>query len=681
MLFRLSRFVASVARTYAAVPDAAAATASRLRLGLISEGTNTWPLYVAQSLRLFEREGIDVEVALTGSSVDQQAQLISGRFEIGFQQADHVVRAVEHGSDLFIFMPLGHAPDLTLVAAAEVKRIEDLRGRTVAVDGARTGYALLLRRLLREHGLAESDVSFREVGGSKERFDAMKTGEVAASLLNPPFDANLVAQGFVALARMNEAFPTYPGPVMAARRSWASTHERELLAFIRAYDAAVSWLEDPSHEAEAVKMLPPRLAIAPQAALIAYQKLASRGRPRVTADGIRQVIDTYWDAEQLTTPKTAPDTYMTLSYAERALARTGATQRDSRVEAAIAHWAPRFIANGVPLADFWEVTAELERWEDWCAAWSRRAAVHERLGNEALVSGYRASAAEHYTRAGVCYHFAKFVFVHDQAEMRAAHMKAVECRMKALPHLDPPGERVEIRYENTRLYGNLRKPNGVAKPPIVVMCMGLDSAKEEMDAYESIFLARGMATLTFDGPGQGEAEYELGIRGDYEVVVKSVIDWVESRADVDGKRVGLWGVSLGGYYAPRAAAFEKRVRACIALSGPFDWSEDWPHLNALTREAFRVRAKCASVEAAREYGATLTLKGIASKITCPLYVVAGKLDRIVPWQDGERLAREAGGPVEFVLIEDGNHVANNRGYRYRTQSADWMARALGVAPS
>jgi 2,6-dihydroxypseudooxynicotine hydrolase len=210
------------------------------------------------------------------------------------------------------------------------------------------------------------------------------------------------------------------------------------------------------------------------------------------------------------------------------------------------------------------------------------------------------------------------------------------------------------------------------------MCMGLDSAKEEMDAYESIFLARGMATLAFDGPGQGEAEYELRIRGDYEAPVQAVVDYVQTRGDVDASSIGLWGVSLGGYYAPRAAAFEKRVRACISLSGPFDWADLWPTMNPLTREAFRVRAKCATPEEAEACGRTLSLKGIASDIACPLFVVAGKQDRIVPWQDGERLAREARGPVELVLIEDGNHVANNRAYRYRTQSADWMAAQLGV---
>jgi 2,6-dihydroxypseudooxynicotine hydrolase len=357
---------------------------------------------------------------------------------------------------------------------------------------------------------------------------------------------------------------------------------------------------------------------------------------------------------------------------------TASKSRDSRVEAAISHWAPRFVANGVPLSDFQEVTADLERWEDWCSAWSQRAAMHEQLGREALAAGHGFSAGEHLTRAGVCYHFAKFVFVDHYEEMRAAHRKAVECRQSALALIDPPGERVEIPYEGTKLYGILRRPRAVERPPIVVMCMGLDSAKEEMDAYESVFLARGMATLAFDGPGQGEAEYELRIRGGYEAPVKAVVDYVLTRDDVDGSRIGLWGVSLGGYYAPRAAAFEKRVKACISLSGPFDWAELWPTMNPLTREAFRVRAKCATPEEAHDYGRALTLRGVASNITCPLFIVAGKQDRIVPWQDGERLAREARGPVELLLIEDGNHVANNRGYRYRTQSADWMADKLGV---
>ena len=287
-----------------------------IRLGLISEGTNTWPLYAAQALELFEREGITVDVRVIGSSVQQQEALIGGAIDVGLQQADHVVRAVERGADLFVFAPHGHAPDLTLVGAPDVPAIADLRGRAVAVDGARTGYALLLRRLLRRNGLGESDVVFREIGGSQERFDAMKKRETAASLLNPPFDANLLAYGYVSLARMSEAFPAYPGSVMAARRSWAHAHRRELEAFVRALAAGYAWLQQPENAGEALDCLPPRLAIAPRAAAAVLEALAKRAPPRLTAEGIREVIDTVWEAEGYAQPKGAPEKYVDLSFAQ-----------------------------------------------------------------------------------------------------------------------------------------------------------------------------------------------------------------------------------------------------------------------------------------------------------------------------------------------------------------------------
>jgi dipeptidyl aminopeptidase/acylaminoacyl peptidase len=349
---------------------------------------------------------------------------------------------------------------------------------------------------------------------------------------------------------------------------------------------------------------------------------------------------------------------------------------DALVKSALQHWAPRLVANGVTLTDFEEVTASLGSWNDWCGAWSARAATHEQLGRDALARGKRISAGEHLQRAGVYYHFAKFLFVHDLVQMKAAHMKAVECRKLALPDLTPPGERVAIPFEGKTLYGILRKPAGVAKPPVMAMICGLDSCKEETDAYEAPYLARGIATLVFDGPGQGEAEYDFPIRGNYETAVKAVLDVIETRADLDAARIGLWGVSLGGYYAPRAAAFEPRVKACIALSGPYDFADCWDGLPELTREAFRVRSHCATQADARRNAATLSLRGVAERITCPIFIMTGKLDRVVPFQESERLARDVKGPCELLLVEDGGHVANNRGYRWRLQSADWMAEQL-----
>jgi len=348
--------------------------------------------------------------------------------------------------------------------------------------------------------------------------------------------------------------------------------------------------------------------------------------------------------------------------------------KDSRVLSAISHWAPRFVSNGVLLADFEEVTASLERWEDWCRAWSERAALHESLGRESLKDGYKLSAGEHLVRAAIYYHFAKFVFVQDTAQMRAAHMKAVECYRDGVALLKPhPGKRVAIPFEGKTIFGVLR-----GRGPVVIMAPGLDSTKEELHAYEEPFLARGMATLAIDGPGQGEAEYEIPICGDYERAAKAVCDWIEERKDLDSDRIAIWGVSLGGYYAPRAAAYEKRLRACIALSGPFEWDKIWDGLPELTRETFRVRSHAKSEKEARENARALTMVDAAKRIKCPIFVVTGRQDRLVPASHAERLARSVAGPVELLIVEDGGHNANNRPYRYRSRTADWLAAQFGL---
>src|SRR4249920_903757 len=347
--------------------------------------------------------------------------------------------------------------------------------------------------------------------------------------------------------------------------------------------------------------------------------------------------------------------------------------KDARVTSAISHWAPRFVSNGVILADFEEVTGSIERWEDWCAAWSARAKLHQDLGAEALRDGHRLTAGEHFVRAAMYYHFAKFVFVQDPLQMRAAHRKAVECYTSALPLMRPPGERVTIGP----YVGVLRKPNA-GRCPVLVMAPGLDSTKEELHAYEEPFLARGIAILAIDGPGQGEAEYEIPICGDYERAARAACDWIEKRSDLDASKIAMWGVSLGGYYAPRATAYEKRIKACIGISGPFEWKEIWAALPVLTREAFRVRSHCATEAEALKNAATLSMKDAAPKIACPIFIVTGRQDRLVPASHAERLAQSVSGPVELLIVEDGGHNANNRPYRYRSRTADWLAGQLAL---
>jgi ABC-type nitrate/sulfonate/bicarbonate transport system substrate-binding protein len=229
-----------------------------------------------------------------------------------------VVRAVETGSDLCIVMAQGHAPELSLVVASDIKSFLDLKGRDIAVDGANTGYALLLRKLLAENGLAKSDYRFVEIGGSQERFDALKSGQCVASWLNPPFDRNLFAAGFGTLGTTMQFFPDYPGSVAAARRSWAALNADRLVAFIRAFRGACHWLKDPAHKAEAITLLPQRLNIAPELASRAFDAFVARPLPSIDAEGLRQVIDVYWQAEGLTIPKGEPGKYMDLSFQQRA---------------------------------------------------------------------------------------------------------------------------------------------------------------------------------------------------------------------------------------------------------------------------------------------------------------------------------------------------------------------------
>lgn len=295
-----------------------AAVSAPIRLAIISEGVNAWPLYVAQGRNLFGQEGLAVEVTLTGSSTQQLEQMRSGGFDIGFQQSDHIVRAVETGSDLCIVMAQGHAPELSLVVASGIRTFMDLRGRDIAVDGANTGYALLLRKLLAEHGLGQTDYRFLEIGGSQERFDALKSGQAVASWLNPPFDRNLLAAGFETLGSTTQFFPSYPGSVAAARRSWAQDNADRLVAFIRAFRGACHWLRGPANKAEAIALLPQRLNISAELASRAFDAFVKKPLPTINASGLREVIDVYWAAENIAAPKSAPEKYMDLSYQKRA---------------------------------------------------------------------------------------------------------------------------------------------------------------------------------------------------------------------------------------------------------------------------------------------------------------------------------------------------------------------------
>src|SRR5579875_3890491 len=342
-------------------------------------------------------------------------------------------------------------------------------------------------------------------------------------------------------------------------------------------------------------------------------------------------------------------------------------QPDSRVADAAAHWGFRFTSNGTDYGDFTATLSRITRWDDWCREWGNTAAHYEQLAESAEDAGHTETAAGAWRRAALAWHWGKFVFVDHPDEQRAAHERAVACYRNGAAALSPSAELVHIPYEGTRLAAYLRVPAAggsgpaaggsgpaAAKPPAVIMVPGLDSTKEELQATAEYYLARGLATIAVDGPGQGESEYELPIEPAYEKVAAAVVDYLRTRDDIDAAKIGLFGVSLGGYYAARAAAYEPRLRAAVALAGPYRFDLDWDELPVQTRSTFRVRSRAASDDEARAKAGELTLEEAASRITMPLLVVGGARDRIVPAYHQERLAEEAPG-AELLLYADGSH--------------------------
>ncbi len=348
---------------------------------------------------------------------------------------------------------------------------------------------------------------------------------------------------------------------------------------------------------------------------------------------------------------------------------------DERVAAAIAHWAPRFVTNGVDMNDFQTVTGSVETWEEWLPAWRANGDQHAGLAREAEAAGRTRTAGEAWNRAALSYHFGKFVWMLDLDRYRENTFLAVEALRNAHRHLDPGAERLEIPYEAIALAANLRRPSAVERPPLVLLLPGLDSTKEEFFAWENVFLGRGMATLSLDGPGQGETGLSSSIEPAYERAVTAALDFLEGRGDLDLGRVGLAGVSLGGYYAPRAAAYEPRVKAAVGISGPFDFGECWETMPRPTRETVEHHVGAADEEEARAKAAELNLYDAAPLLDRPYLAITGRRDRLIPWEQTKRQADEAPGG-EFVLYDDGNHVCNNLPYLYRPLTADWLREKL-----
>jgi len=211
--------------------------------------------------------------------------------------------------------------------------------------------------------------------------------------------------------------------------------------------------------------------------------------------------------------------------------------------------------------------------EPWVAEWTKLAVPFEQKGAELESQGKMAEANKAYEKASMYYGVARFPVINHPAK-QAAYRKSIENFRKAIRSWDPPLEIVEIPFEGKKIVGHLRKPNGVTRPPIVIRTGGVDGYKEGRTLNET--LAIGAAGFEVDMPGAGECP--IFNKPDSEKLYVAIIDYLTTRQDLDGRRIGFVGGSYGGYYGGKMAYVEpKRLKACVEFGGPihYTWQKDW----------------------------------------------------------------------------------------------------------
>lgn len=350
---------------------------------------------------------------------------------------------------------------------------------------------------------------------------------------------------------------------------------------------------------------------------------------------------------------------------------------DAKVEAVVANWFPRFLANGIDYFDLARTLDTVDGWGDWADAWTRTADEYERLGQEALAAGHRVTAAEHLRRAALTLQFAQFVLTEEPERRRALQARMARTYERCAPLLDPPAVRTAIGYDDGRtVVGYLRVPTGTTRPGLVLLVPGLESTKEQFSTYEPYFLRRGVATLSVEGPGQGEGGVGTPFRDpDYAVAMRAVGAAVTGLEGVDPDRVVVLGTSFGGYLALRHATLVPGLRGVVDIAGPYDLQQ-FDALQAVTQEGFRDFVGARDLVEARRLLEDVSLAGILDGLRAPVLVVHGAQDRVIGVQHAHRIVAELGDRVTARLEPTGNHSCNNIATVVRPAVADWVADRL-----
>lgn len=343
---------------------------------------------------------------------------------------------------------------------------------------------------------------------------------------------------------------------------------------------------------------------------------------------------------------------------------------------ALATMQARAVIRGIDISDYQRLSAKVGSWDDWWDQWTALGEHHLALADRCSAEGWTASAGAARVRAGVAFHFGKALAVEDDARYRELTLRSVDAVASGLGLLDPTFERIVAPFDGHRVVGNLRRPRGVSHPPLVLLVPGTESVKEEFPLWEEEFLARGMATLSMDGPGQGEVGFDLRIRHDFEAPVGALLDALTGRDDLDLTRIAAAGVSLGGYYAIRAAAFEPRITAVLANCAPWSLGDEWERIVPLYRAKYVWNLGGGSEETARERSRLMTLDGVAERVTVPALVVFGAADVLMDADAHGRRTADALPKGELWMFEGGNHGVTNFAAEHQGPGADWLLAHL-----
>ena len=322
--------------------------------------------------------------------------------------------------------------------------------------------------------------------------------------------------------------------------------------------------------------------------------------------------------------------------------------------------------------------------ESWISEWARVAERNEELAEGYASAGLKVTAHEHYRKAQEFYSNATLYCAEEHPRQLPLYRKMREMFDKAWQMQRPPFETVKIAFDGATLEGYFRKPGGAAgrRFPVVIGFQGADSMAQNTIMGGGSFVARGMAYFVVDLPGQGSAMrlQHLALPPDPERLAKVMIDYLETRPDVDASRIGAQGISMGGWTAPRAASGEPRIKALVMGSGSLDLGPDlfeyYPPIQERVRWIIGAKDLVEARRRLRDYTTAPTVKNIRASMV----IGYGADDRIMDPNGAYRLYQAAVNSKREMMSGLGHphHAAKAGGPRDDRPSTlqDWMMREL-----